>query len=313
MKNGCQEAQNSFSWTIDAGIGTIFVIEMGRPPKLDWQKRASEAYARLQKTAHGRREKALQSLVKGAGEAGNEKGGNSLTRANSLRREIRAWRFLEECRKRSPWLRNALSGHPFSTIELLARWHGVDEEAAFVEAEKVARGERPPETLAEALKAARKDSKDGQTTFAERASIEEGVFSTLNGMLRGDVYRVDKQGKDAGIDFLYQQKVELPPEDVKKGLPTIAAIVVGPYGTVGFYSARKNQWIHRLFSQSLLYHRTFLILTSHEPVDDYRRGIDDFLRAIPDWREFKPTVDLLYIPLPESPIDKILGSISFLG
>lgn len=260
---------------------------MGRPPRENWKKRAAEAAKSLKEAPHGARGAKLSASL--ADEKQNP---------NTIRRQVRAWNYLEGVREADPALYEILSALSFSFVELIASWAGFDSEGAATAAKEAALGQHSITTLRTALEDARKQSKS-RTPASLRIEIKDAIAKTIQDYLPGAEPVVgdgSKDSWDAFCDFRFDRAVDLPPR-----VEEIAVLVVGPYQDPTAYSMRMREWIIKGFGLTVFYHEVFLVLTSYQEWDRYGRSIKRLFASVPTGRRLGGKLTAIFVTPPAPP------------
>jgi hypothetical protein len=222
----------------------------------NWMTRARAARSKLKLARHGAKEAALREVA----------GGNDV---NTVRRQIFVLNFLDALKVSSPGTRHGLVGTPFSVVELLARWHAFDKDAAITAAAKVIDGRLSFDSLSSAMKSARlkrKAGSGGESVAAHRDEIETPAWRALRDLLGkglSDAVVQYKDSDDPPVDFRYLLKADGRPFE------TVAALVVGPYQNKQLYHKRRHAWLWRAVALTLEYDHVALLLPLRKEADEY--------------------------------------------
>jgi hypothetical protein len=261
---------------------------MGRPPRRDWKKRAAEAQKKLRPAKHGERD---LELWKAAADDQH---------ANTVRREIVAWNFLQTAKKSNPSLSSALADLPFSIVELLARWHSFDSKGATEASREAAKGNYTVARLADALAEARRKSGSDRSPSSNRERLAQSALRSIRLRMAGDLWPVDpdpsRNPADAAVDFVYERRTAA---DASAKFETVAVFIVGPYRDATLYKKRQREWLLKGFALSLFYDHVFLLLTSNLPLDDYRASLDRLKERANVAARGPRSVAVVHVPLPQ--------------
>ncbi len=132
-------------------------------------------------------------------------------KVSTVGRYVRALHFLEEVGKSgTDWSRivPALKSVPVLSVELLARWHAYDAQAAFKAARKLANKEHTVATLREAERHARATVAVPPLLRSFRQQLRERAAQWLNGELHNEFSRQRLVPTSPAVDLLFARTID---------------------------------------------------------------------------------------------------------
>jgi hypothetical protein len=232
---------------------------VGEEDNAPWIQKARAAKRALNGKKHGARESSLM-------DAGWKD-------ANTARRAIAAFDYVESLRRDHLEEHRLLCRAPVSIVELLARWRAFDAEGALGKAREWALSRYSVRDLADDLAKVRR-SKAYAGTREEvadtvRAAVKGPLTTRLKGMLAGKLEPPMLNFKAAGfrpVDFHFERFVQ---ETGGLKIRTVAAIIVGPFQNSSLYSKRRHEWIVAAFGTAWFFDTVALVVPSAPIAEEY--------------------------------------------
>jgi hypothetical protein len=225
---------------------------------MNWQDKARAARTLLAGVAYGGRETTISTVA----------GDNDI---NTVRRQVKTVNYLDAVKKASPDIGRDLDHQPFSSLEILARWHDFDRKAAIEAARDLVEGKLTFKSLRSAMLAA-KPSKSSSIRKSDFAMMTRANVEAIGGLLGGRITALPSPKRASSLPrhLFHLVRAEAAPE-------TVAAVLVGPYSNPKLYHKRRQDWTWRALGMAWQYDHVVLLLPSSSHLDEYRSWLADVL------------------------------------